>query len=86
MCLNFRIQEEDQIWFDDDIFVGELPDCNTSEMIEALDGKYMFCTFVKLRANRQKTKDKLGPEIGSVMAWPTTTTTTHHHHPPHNFF
>ena len=23
---------------------------------------------VKLRANRQKTKDKLGPEIGSVMA------------------
>ena len=32
---------------------------------------------VKLRANRQKTKDKLGPEIGSVMAWPTTTTTTH---------
>ena len=37
--LNFRIQEEDQIWFDDDVFVGELPDCNTSEMIEALDGK-----------------------------------------------
>ena len=26
---------------------------------------------VKLRANRQKTKDKLGPEIGFVMAWPT---------------
>ena len=24
--------------------------------------------FVKLRANRQKTKDKLGPEIGFVMA------------------
>ena len=23
---------------------------------------------VKLRANRQKTKNKLGPEIGSVMA------------------
>ena len=40
--LNFRIQEEDQIWFDDDVFVGELPDCNTSEMIEALDGKYIF--------------------------------------------
>ena len=33
---------------------------------------------VKLRANRQKTKDKLGPEIGFVMAWPT--------HPPYNFF
>ena len=29
---------------------------------------------VKLRANRQKTKDKLGPEIGVVMGWPTTTT------------
>ena len=28
-------------------------------------------------------KSKLGPEIRSVMAWPTTTT---HHHPPHNFF
>ena len=37
--------------------------------------KYTFI-IVKLRANRQKTKDKLGPEIGSVMAWPTTTTTT----------
>ena len=24
--------------FDDDVFVGDLPDCNTSEMIEALDG------------------------------------------------
>ena len=31
-----------------------------------------FRFIVKLRANRQKTKDKLGPEIGSVMAWPTT--------------
>ena len=29
----------------------------------------MSHVFVKLRANRQKTKDKLGPEIGSVMAW-----------------
>ena len=34
-----------------------------------------FRFIVKLRANRQKTKDKLGPEIGFVMAWPT-----HHHH------
>ena len=27
-----------------------------------------FFVVVKLRANRQKTKDKQGPEIGSVMA------------------
>ena len=49
MCINFRIQEEDQIWFDDDIFVGELPDCNTSEMIEALDGKCLFCTLSQIQ-------------------------------------
>ena len=35
--------------------------------------------FVKLRANRQKTKDKLGPEI-RVCNGPPPTTTHHHHH------
>ena len=30
-------------------------------------GNNIIAVIVKLRANRQKTKDKLGPEIGSVM-------------------
>ena len=33
-------------------------------------------SIVKLRANSEKSKVKLGPEIGFVMAW----STTHHHH------
>ena len=41
---------------------------------ESAEKRYVIGTrepvsfFVKLRANRQKTKDKLGPEIGFVMA------------------
>ena len=44
--LIYRIQEEDQIWLDDDVFVGELPDCNTLEMIKALNGKWTKQEFI----------------------------------------
>ena len=33
-----RLHEEDPIWLNDDIFVGDLPDCSTHQMVQALNG------------------------------------------------